>query len=404
MNQANDPDPSDGLDLDEDLQRIIAQATQESVERHSVSEGGGLMPWTQRTADQFKQYLETPEGIETLICDPYFLGLGEYVYPSVMDDIIELFETRRRRPVNLVIFLEGIGSGKTTKFSILQFLQWFELSMNPDPQAFYRMAPGSIIALINLSRTESQARRVAFGEVWRRFQCPFVRDYFTPNPRFSKEIQIPQNNTIIFAGTSSAMSALGYNLYGGGIDEACFLEVVEDSKRAANQERYDAAEEIYNAVWDRMTSRFMRGGIVPGMLVMFSSPRYPEDFLERKIRQALELGDDSGIFFRRRSTWSAKGKAFFPSNEFFFVDVDTLDEVTEGDAISSGDLIFLDNDALPPQYDSMVQAGRLIAQKTDRGVKLVPTRPSGAPHATDLEKRVNLLKFEKRLRALKKIT
>ena len=361
------------------------------------------MPWTARTATQFSEYLKSPEGIETLICDSYFLGLGEYVYPSVLDDIIELFEERKRRPVNLVIFLEGIGSGKTTKFSILQFLQWFELSMQPDPQAHYKMAPGSIIALINLSRTESQARRVAFGEVWRRFQCPFVKDYFTPNPRFSKEIQIPQNNTIIFAGTSSAMSALGYNLYGGGIDEACFLEVVEDSKRAANQEKYDAAEEIYNAIWDRMTSRFMRNGIVPGMLVMFSSPRYPEDFLERKIRQCAELGDDSGIFFRRRSTWSAKGKAFFPSNDFFFVDVDTLDEVTEPDAVSSGELIFLDNDVLPPQYMSMVKAGKLITQQTDRGVKLIPARPSGAPHATDLDRAIALKRFENRLRALRKI-
>ena len=390
-------------ELELELQRLIAQATQESVEKHSVAEGGSVMPWTARTAGQFKQYLQTPEGIETLICDKYFLGLGEYVYPSVLDDIIELFEERKRRPVNLVIFLEGIGSGKTTKFSVLQFLQWFELSMTPDPQAFYRMAPGSVIALINLSRTESQARRVAFGEVWRRFQCPFVRDYFTPNPRFSKEIQIPQNNTIIFAGTSSAMSALGYNLYGGGIDEACFLEVVEDSKRAASQEKYDAAEEIYNAVWDRMTSRFMRNGVVPGMLIMFSSPRYPQDFLERKILQASELGDDSGIFFRRRSTWSAKGKAFFPSNDFFFVDVNTMDEVTEEDAVSSGELIFLDNDVLPPKYSQLVKIGRLIAQQTDRGVKLVPAYPSGAPHATHLENAIALKKFEKRLRALKKI-
>jgi hypothetical protein len=202
------------------------------------------------------------------------------------------------------------------------------------------------------------------------------------------------------------MSALGYNLYGGGIDEACFLEVVEDSKRAANAERYDAAEEIHNAIWDRMTSRFMVAGQVPGFLVMFSSPRYPEDFLERRIRQAVELGDDSGIFFRRRSTWSAKGRTFYPSGEFFFVNVDSVQEVTEEDAIASGDLIFLDNDSLPDNFEKRVKDGRMTATETDRGIRLVPRigePDSPKPKVMDLKGEVALRRFERKLKALKKI-
>lgn len=365
---------SDDLNLEEMIQdqvsRLIADELETNIKSHNNQKSGAVFPWTEERAKEFSQYLKTPEGIERLISDQYFLGLRDYVYPSVMDDVISLWMERQRRPVNLVIFLEGIGSGKTTKFSILQFLQWFELSMTVDPQAYYRLVPGSVIALINLSRTESQARRVAFGEVMRRFECPFVKDYFTPNPRYTKEIQIPQNNTVIFAGTSSAMSALGYNLFGGGIDEACFLEVIDDSKKAADKERYDAAEEIHNAIWDRMTSRFMKNGVVPGMLVMFSSPRYPDDFLERKIRQAQELGDDSGIFFRRRSTWSAKGKTFYSSGEFFYVNVDTFQEVDEQAAFESGELLFFDNDYVPEKIDFMTKTGQAKFVQTEKGLKL----------------------------------
>ena len=271
----------------------------------------------------------------------------------------------------------GILCHNTLKFSILQFLQWFDLcTVSHDPQAHFNLVPGSTIALINLSRTEQQARRVCFSEVWKRFQCPFVQDYFTPNPRYTKEINIPQNNTLIFAGTSSAMSALGYNLYGGGVDEASFLEIVEESKKAGNTQVYDAAEQMHNAIFDRMTSRFMRDGIIPGMLIMFSSPRYPDDFLERKCRQAEELGDESGIFWRRRSTWSAKGKKFFPSGNFFYIDTDTQEIVDEEDALDSGKLLFLSNDSMPPHVESGLTSGTLVAKHTNQGLNVLRATPN----------------------------
>ena len=249
-------------------------------------------------------------------------------------------------------------------------------TVSHDPQAHFNLVPGSTIALINLSRTEQQARRVCFSEVWKRFQCPFVQDYFTPNPRYTKEINIPQNNTLIFAGTSSAMSALGYNLYGGGVDEASFLEIVEESKKAGNTQVYDAAEQMHNAIFDRMTSRFMRDGIIPGMLIMFSSPRYPDDFLERKCRQAEELGDESGIFWRRRSTWSAKGKKFFPSGNFFYIDTDTQEIVDEEDALDSGKLLFLSNDSMPPHVESGLTSGTLVAKHTNQGLNVLRATPN----------------------------
>ena len=359
-------------ELDAEIQKIIAQATQETIEQHAQTTGASRFPWTDETAKEYRQLLDTDEGVMQLICDPYFLGLKDYVYDSVLDDLVALYNERRRRSVNLVVFLEGIGSGKTTKFSILQWLQWFELSTVAfDPQAHFELIPGSTIALINLSRTELQARRVCFSEVWKRFQCPFIQDYFTPNPRYTKEIAIPQNNTLIFAGTSSAMSALGYNLYGGGVDEAAFLEVIEDSKKAGVANTYDAAEEMHNAIFDRMTSRFMVNGVIPGMLVMFSSPRYPDDFLERKCRQAEDLGDDSGIFWRRRATWSAKGKKFYQSGKFFYVDTDTMETVEQDRALDSGKLLFLDNDSIPEDIEEDLEEGILVSRNTSRGLSVL---------------------------------
>jgi len=417
----------------------------------------------QYTKDQEKEFRNIP--IRTLITDPYFLGLEGYIYPAHLDDIEELWEERKKRPINLALFEHSIGAGKTMLASVIIWLQWYEISTLVSPQTFFNLTPNSTIAIMTLSRTEVQSRRVIFSEVWKRFQSGFNKDYFPPNPRYSKEISISQNNTVIYAGTSSELSILGYNLYCvsqdskiktpngiitlkdviskgklgiwgfdinkgfiktealdvidngekevfevvfnddsiirctqdhqflvydikngyqykkleevnekeiitshnnllmrimyikslgrqkvcdvigsktsnfvldngvvvhncGVIDEANFLEVVEGSKRS-EAEVYDAAENIYNATYNRMVSRFMMAGKVPGFIVMISSRKSRNSFMERKIIEGIKKHNDpsNGIFFKVRSLWQAKPKEYFPSNQFFYIDTDSLKKI-----------------------------------------------------------------------------
>lgn len=287
-----------------------------------------LFPWTTEKRIEFGDMLKTEKGIISLLEDDYFLGLKGTIFDSVKEDIIDLWAERRQRVINLAIFIEAIGSGKSLKSSVILWLMWFELLCKADsPQEYYHLTPGSVIAFIVLSRTETQAKKVAFNKVMARFQSGFNKDYFPLNGRYTQEIRIDRNNTTMFPGTSSALSALGYDLFGGIIDEANFLEVVEDSRKAAMEDKYDAAEDMHNAIINRMTSRFMKNGIIPGLLMMISSPRFPEDYLERKIKESEDLGIASGIFWRKRDLWTAKGKKFFPANKFFYIDTDTLDEI-----------------------------------------------------------------------------
>jgi hypothetical protein len=121
------------------------------------------------------------------------------------------------------------------------------------------------------------------------------------------------------------------------VDEANFLEVIEDSKRAGFIDTYDAAEEMYNAIWTRMNSRFMRAGKVPGMIVMISSPRYPDDFLEKKIKEAIDQGKGSKIFWKRLRLWETKpniwqGETIWTGDKFIF-DIDELRVIPEGEEI-----------------------------------------------------------------------
>jgi hypothetical protein len=284
---------------------------------------GGLLDWTPETARQFKHYFDTD--IEHLLHDRYFLGLRDIkhdsvtavengIYPAHKDDILAIYEENKKRPINLVVFVEGIGSGKSTKCSVITWLEWFKTTCQHNPQGFYGMMDDEIIAFISMNRSESQAKRVTLQKIFPKFQTPFNNEYFPPSKRRGQEIWIPRNNTLVFAGTSSAASALGYNVKGGIVDEANFLEVTEGGKKSQSAAgKYDAAKEMHDAIMSRMRSRFISPitGLLDGMLFMISSSRYPDDFLEQKIKEHLKLGEKSHIFFRRRTLWEAKPKWYF---------------------------------------------------------------------------------------------
>jgi hypothetical protein len=454
-------------DLNTDPNDVLFNEASKWVEDFQSNNNKAQFPWNSQIAEEFRTV-----PIQTLIKDPYFLGFEDNVYDGVLNDIVDLFEAKKVHPIHLAIFLEGIGAGKTVKASILMWMIWYYLSMDPDPQSVHTLAPRSVIALLMMSRSELQAKRITFGEVWNRFQSPFNKDYFPPAERFNREIRIEVNNTCVYAGTSSALSSLGYNLFGGVIDEAClikstlqrvkfenqidlsninlhqknlhsgaivssynitnkkvenqfskgissigfreiyeveledgtilgltgnqkvliktsdgkevykrvdqltgnedlremkiksirkkevlepvydvvnvknnknflvktdsgkyivlhnsFLESTEESKKS--EDKYDACEEIYHAIFNRMISRFLKKGRIPGLLCMVTSPNFPDDFVHKKIDEAKAKGVDSGIFYRIRSTWDAKGERYYPVKDAFYINTDDSEIIND---------------------------------------------------------------------------
>lgn len=306
----------------------LIEASEDWIRNFDKKGSDSLFDWNEATVREFR---DVP--VETLLRDDYFLGLDGKMYDGVYTDVVELWNERKKREVNLALFLEAIGAGKSFKSSIIIWLLWYELSMHLNPQKHFGLADDSIIAIMLLSRSEQQTRRVVFNYIWDRFKTPFNKDYFPVDENYTREIRINRNNTTVYPGTSSAMSALGYNVYSSIIDEANFLEVTEGSRKGQD-EIYDAAQEMYNAVLNRMTSRFMKKGKLPGILVMISSPRYPDSFMERKKKEIEELGEEeTKAFVRSRSLWEAKGPDYFPEfyeqDQYFVVDKETLQIVED---------------------------------------------------------------------------
>jgi hypothetical protein len=240
-------------------------------------------------------YEQPPAPPAEFVTSPLYLGLGARVYPVVLRTLEEVFSGA----YNEAAICWGIGSGKSFFSSLaISYLLHRTLCLR-DPQGYYGLAPGSAIAFLNMSASAGQAQRVVFNEIKQRVAAsPWFR-LFCNEHRFGKhalqvlseEIRLPKH-LVVVTGNSAETCPLGYNLLGAVLDEAAFLLTTGDGRR-------DAAEEIYHALRQRITSRFFDRGL----LVLISSPKHVGDFIERKLAEA---PDSPRLYTSRRAIWEVK--------------------------------------------------------------------------------------------------
>ena len=260
------------------------------------------------------QYEEEPVDIRTFIESPDYQNANEECWPVIKEDLSELF-TNYNKPkegwkYNEAVFDEGMGGGKSYKASeIIEYMLYLTLCQK-NPQESLGLAKDSGIYFMNMSVRADQAKKVVFGEIVARVNNSnwFRARGYLPNPDIKSELQFPKNINVI-PGNSKETFPLGFNLLGAVMDEAAWYTETDS---------HDTAEEIYNALYGRIFKRFGN----KGMIVMISSPRYVDDFIEKKMKEA---ETNPKIFSRRRSTWEAmkgsrKYSELYPSGKFFIAE------------------------------------------------------------------------------------
>lgn len=254
--------------------------------------------------------------------DEEYLGLGDQMYPVVMKDLMDCFpDPKELKPTyEEIIFDEAIGSGKSFKLSILATYMAYKLLCLRNPQRTFNLAPASKLAIMNMSVSAGQAKRVVFGEIKNKTDySPWFQKHYPPNPRIRSELQFDPSpdvvtpgdkriykNVFIIPGSSSGFAPLGYNLFCGIIDEATLWR---------DSENKDYVQEVYDILRRRITSRFMD----KGLLVLGGSPMYSTDFLERRIK-AIEDEGLTNVIARRRSHWDAKYPEYNGPKFFFHLE------------------------------------------------------------------------------------
>jgi len=250
--------------LQEKTKSYLSQATPEQLEE---------IKWLL----EHPEYEERPVDIDTFVNHPEYLGLrftvvGKKGYgcrPRILTHLGEIFNPKKL--YEEFVLACGIGWGKDFTSSIVLSYQLYRLACLKDPQSFFGLSKGSAMHLMLMSINEMHARDVLFGEVKARIDNSgwFAKKCFY-NKNIKTELHFPKNIFLI-PGNSKDTTFIGYNIFTGIIDEG------DDYVVTPNR---DDAVEGYNAIKDRIVSRFRDRGL----LGIIGSPKRVDGFVMRSYR------------------------------------------------------------------------------------------------------------------------
>jgi hypothetical protein len=241
-------------------------------------------------------FKERPASILEFLGEDY-LNIAAGVREGVKEALVSIFgdepNVYNLALVQRAIFTGAIGIGKTTFASIaLPYMCHWCLCLK-DPQGFFGLLPGSRIAFMQMSTSETQAKEVLFGDIFARIKhSPWFKNH-PYDEKFKNQIRFPHDIWIV-PGDSSETTFEGYNILGGIVDEI-------DSHKVT--EKKDYAEEGYNTISSRVSSRFQDRGLV----ILIGQTKRSTGFAQRKYTEFAADGIAGGSFAVRMTIWESLG-------------------------------------------------------------------------------------------------
>lgn len=304
--------PVDAADL-RSMRRSFTQAVEQTA--HSVeativqpaalpapfaqpkNESDELVMLSGRNADLTNPFEYDPVPPEEFIYSEEYYGDEKFerthgrreIWPWVYEEMTEIFSGPHHAPkYNTVIEIAGIGSGKSSLSGMVFAYMTYWLHCLRVPARYFNLIEDSTIAFVNLAPSAMTAKKVVFDKVKKTIaRIPFFeRNKWEPDPRVQSELVFKKKSINIVPGNSSSTFTLGYDFFGGVIDESCFF--VTSS--------HDPVEEMYNNLNRRRYSRFKSNGLIMMISSAGSEGVFVEQFAE-------EHRNDPKVFFRRQSLY-----------------------------------------------------------------------------------------------------
>ena len=271
---------------------------------------GSTKPLNIYTARTFK-----PVDVVTVVEHKEYLDSKNVLYPKVLDCLVEMNNGNYQEAV----LTGAIGTGKSTLALYTTAYQLYLLASYSNPHGEFGLDPSSEILFIFQSINASLAQAVEY----QRFKTMilksrFFRESFCFDTKILSELRFP-NRIIVKPLSGLETGAIGQNVIGGIMDEMNFMAIVEQSKNSMDSTVYDQANALYDSIAMRRKSRFMQQGVVPGMLCLVSSKRYPGQFTDRKEAEAYEEVKRTGktsIYIYDKREWDVKPIERFSGNWF----------------------------------------------------------------------------------------
>jgi hypothetical protein len=314
--QKNRSNPFENVSIN--LQSIVEKENNKSIVADSIKNSIDTLDPNYREKQE-REILPIEEWIDS------YQHVGPLIYdlwPSICDDIINIFKDPLRYTEILVTGAIGIGKTSLDVFILSRMV--YELSCMMNPALFLRQMRFSTISFALFSINKRKCEKTIFKDVFAYIKTvPYYREMFKWNPELLKEVQFPKGlNVVPIPTNADALASLNPILI--IMDEVNLWEQVEASKKVRGlSEAYNAAKSVYDEAKSRQVSRFFKNGVKRAKLLLSCQRVYPDSFLEDIIKDAEDKGRiGKDVYLIDRSQWEAQPKGTF-SEKTFRVEIGT---------------------------------------------------------------------------------
>jgi hypothetical protein len=304
-NSARHPD-----ELKERAEQSYARARAEGGERlakiwsyttHQLIERDNPIPFTSNLL-----LARVPVTIEEFVESPDFLGNTVHVWPTLMADLSAMNPDvlAGEEPVHEAYLGGAAGIGKSMMALITTLYQVYRLTCFRDPHRLYGLDPQTRFVFPLQSVSPEVTRRVLYEPLRDMFEAmPYAERNLRWNKHKRSALEL-EGGIHVVPAPANVEHLLGQAIPGAVLDEVNFLRIVERSKRVPGPRGlggyYDQAEELYRELSQRRRSRFAGNGVSIGCIVVSSSARYQNDFLDRRIQEVEATGAQNVVITRHK--------------------------------------------------------------------------------------------------------
>ena len=268
---------------------------------------------------RYADYNEVPVDIETFLTDDRYLGqawkdvTGKLkLYPFWMEQLKKLFPTNVDTAYSTLLEsgARGIGKSEVACGCVGAYLMYRVMCMK-NPLEFFHLKQTEKICFAFMNIKLALAEEIAISKFQKTVQMsPWFMSKGRMTSYQSKPYWVPPDPIQIIIGSQSD-DVIGQPVFFAFFDEISFIKNQDIDKQKAK------AKDMIDTAIGGMFTRFIHGGKNPTMLVVASSKRSEQSFMEEYIK-LLTKAEGHSVLVVDKPVWEVKPKGTY-SDEVFYV-------------------------------------------------------------------------------------
>lgn len=267
---------------------------------------------------KYAEYSEIPVDIETFLTDNRYLGQawkdagGKLkLYDFWMERMKELFPTNIDTAYNTLLEsgARGIGKSEVACGCVGAYLMYRVMCMK-NPLEFFHLKPTEKICFAFMNIKLDLAEEIAISKFQKTLQMsPWFMSKGKMTSYHGNPYWIPPEPIKIIIGSQSD-DVIGQPIYYAFFDEISFIKNMDVDKQKKK------AKDMIDTAIGGMATRFIYNGKNPTMLVVASSKRSEQSFMEEYIR-LLSQTEGGSTMVIDKPVWEIKPKGTYSDQTFF---------------------------------------------------------------------------------------